>query len=343
MKKETRKKFSALCKNMASQYEVDDVSKSFAATPSLEQKLTDKVTEQSSFLQQINVLGVDELKGEKILGSVTGMLGKRTNTLVTPRLTANLLNLDTKGYECVKTEYDVHLLYATLDAWAKFKDFEQRFSMYVRKAMALARIKVGWHGTSVAVTTDGNANLNGEDVNKGWVQHLREYNSGAQVFDEGATANTIRVGGDGDFANLDGLVYGVLQNVSDVHRDGGDLVAILGRDLLAYDKTQLYTAQGATPTEKERVENATVTRTYGGLPAMSVPFFPARGLFITSLDNLSLYFQNGAVRQKVNDNAERDRVDHFNTLNEAYVVEDLEKAATIEAGNVALWNGTAFV
>ncbi|WP_444894923.1 phage major capsid protein, P2 family [Microbulbifer sp. SSSA005] len=340
MRNTTRLKFSTLVSQMAKTYGVDSVEKSFAATPSIEQRIQDTIVEPFSFLQQINVIGVDELKGEKILGSATGMVGKRTDTTNNDRQTVDPLGLDPNGYECVKTEYDVHILYQTLDAWAKFPDFKDRFMNYVRKAIAHARIKHGFYGTHNAAVTNSATYPNGEDVNKGWFQHLREYNAGAQIFSEGGTAGQIRLGAGGDYENLDAMVHDVLQLVAEPHRDGDDLVALIGRDLLAQDKAQLYTAQGQTPTEKERAENSAVTRTYGGLLSHPVPFFPMRGLMITSWDNLSLYYQSGAVRQKIEDNAKRDRVEHYNTMNEAYVVETLDKAAGIEFANVKLPNGS---
>ncbi|WP_299940141.1 phage major capsid protein, P2 family [uncultured Microbulbifer sp.] len=339
MRNDTRLKFSAMVTAMATTYAVTSVEKSFSATPSVEQKLMDKVVESSAFLQRINVVGVDEIKGQKILGSVAGMVGKRTNTTNNDRQTVDPLGLDPFDYECVKTEYDVHILYQTLDAWAKFKDFNDRFLKYVRVAIAHARIKHGFYGTQAAAVTDSSNNPNGEDVNVGWFQHLRDYNSSAQMLTEGGTAGKIRLGNGGDYANLDAMVHDVLQLVADPFRDGDDLVALIGRDLLAQDKSQLYTAQGQKPTEKERIENSAVIRTYGGLPAHSVPFFPSRGLMITSWDNLSLYYQNGAVRQKIEDNSKRDRVEHYNTMNEAYVVETLDKAAGVEFKNVELPNG----
>ncbi|WP_226648152.1 phage major capsid protein, P2 family [Microbulbifer variabilis] len=339
MRNDTRQKYSAMIERMAKTYGIQNVEKSFAATPSIEQRLMDKIVESSAFLQRINVIGVDELKGEKILGSVNGMVGKRTNTTSNDRQTVDPLGLDAFGYECVKTEYDVHILYQTLDAWAKFSDFNDRFMKYVRKAIAHARIKHGFYGAQAAAETNSNANPNGEDVNVGWFQHLRNYNASAQMLKEGETAGKIRIGAGGDYVNLDALVHDVLQLVADPFRDGDDLVAVIGRDLLAQDKSQLYISQGQKPSEKERVENSAVTRTYGGLPSHSLPFFPARGLLITSWDNLSLYYQNGAVRQKIEDNSKRDRVEHYNTMNEAYVVETLDKAAAIEFKNVELPDG----
>ncbi|USD19776.1 phage major capsid protein, P2 family [Microbulbifer variabilis] len=339
MRNDTRLKFASLASGMAKTYGVEMVDKTFSASPSVEQKLQDKIVESSSFLQRINVIGVDELKGEKIFGSATGLVGKRTNTTNNDRQTSDPLGLDPFGYECVKTEYDVHILYQTLDAWAKFKNFNGKFMDYVRKAIAHARIKQGFYGTHRAAETNPSTSPNGEDVNKGWFQKLREYNAGAQMLTEGGTVGQIRLGPGGDYENLDAMVHDVLQLVAEPHRDGEDLVALIGRDLLAQDKAQLYTAQGQNPTEKERVENSAVTRTYGGLLSHPVPFFPVRGLMITSWDNLSLYYQSGAVRQKIEDNAKRDRVEHYNTMNEDYVVETLDKAAGIEFANVKLPDG----
>lgn len=343
MKNETRKIFNKMTGDIGRTYGVDQVDRHFAATPSVEQKLNDKIVESSDVLQRINVVPVDEIKGEKILGSATGMLGKRTNTSTTDRATSNVLALDTQGYECVKTEFDVHMPYNTIDVWAKFPDFNNRYLGYVRQAIANARVRAGFYGTSAAAVTNAVTNPNGEDVNKGWIQKLRDYNAGAQVLVEGAVNDQIRIGGAGDFANLDALVFDVLQMIGAAHRESTDLVALMGRELLAYDKTQLYAAQGNKPTEKERIENGAVTRTYGGLPAYLVGFLPARGLIITSWKNLSLYYQSGSVRQKIEDNAKRDRIEHYTSINDAYVVEDEEKAAAIEFANVRLWNGTSFV
>lgn len=343
MKNETRELFNSMCKNIAKTYGIQDVTKLFSATPSIEQKLMDKIVESNGFLQKINIVAVDDLQGEKIFGSVTGIVGKRTNTTDKDRQTKGPLNLDTNGYKCEKTEYDVHINYAQIDAWARYPDLYKRFVGYTRKAISLARIRTGFYGLSAETETDGDTNPNGEDLNIGWIQKLRDFNEGTQVFDEGETDGEIRIGGSGDYANLDAFVHGVTELIDDKHREGGDLVAIVGRDLMSMDKSQLYTGQGSTPTEKERIEAAAVTRTYGGLPSYSIPFFPSRGLMVTSWNNLSIYYQKSAVRQKIEENAKRDRIEHYNTINEAYVVEDEEKAATVEFGNVKLWDGKAYV
>lgn len=327
---------------MATTYGVTSVEKTFAVTPSISQELHDKIIESSAFLQLINVMPVDEIKGEKILGSATALIPKRTDTDLGDRQTTDALNLENKFYECYKSEYDVHIKYSTIDSWAKFPDFQQRYANWVRRAIALAKIRVGWYGITAEDVTDPVANPNGEDVNIGWLQHLRAYKSGAHWFSEGETVGEIRVGEGGDFANLDSAVHGALQMVDEIYRDGDDLIVLLGKDLLAEDKAQLYAAQGKTPTEKERIENQAVTRTYAGLAAITAPSFPARGLLVTSLDNLSIYYQDTSVRRKVEDNSKRDRIEDYNSINECYVVEDESKCAGFEFANVKLPDGSGW-
>ena len=47
-----------------------------------------------------------------------------------------------------------------------------------------------------------------------------------------------------------------------------------------------------------------------------------RDRLITRLDNLSIYWQEDTRRRSVIDNPKRDRIENFESVNEAYVVED---------------------
>lgn len=174
-----------------------------------------------------------------------------------------------------------------------------------------------------------------QDVNKGWLQIAREQIP-AQVLKEGKVAGKITLGVGGDYVNLDALVHDVKQMIDPVFRDAGDLIAIIGSDLLASDKGKLYAKQGDTPTEKERIEGSQIIATYGGLASFVVPHFPATGVVVTSWDNLSLYFQDSSWRRHVLENPKRSRVEDYNGRNEGYVIEQLEKFAAIEAGNLEL-------
>ena len=323
------KKYAELQDAIAESYGVKRASKMFAVEASVAQELNDAITAKADFLERINIIPVSEIKGEKVFIGVNGPVTGRTNTKTADRQAKDASALENTTYELVDTQSDVGLPYAKIDAWAKFPDFQDRYSAAVQKRIAQDRIVIGFHGKTAAPQTDLDANPKLQDVNKGWLQQLRE-DAPQQVLKEGKTAGKITLGADGDYANLDALVHDTKQMVDEILREDGDLVAIIGSDLLAADKAKLYTKQGDTPTEKERIENAQVISTYGGLPAFSVPNFPVNAVLITSWDNLSIYYQDSSWRKQSIDNPKRSRVEDYNSRNEGYVIEQLEKIALTE-------------
>ena len=323
------KQYAELQEAIAETYGVERASKMFSVEPSVAQELNDAITAKADFLERINVVPVSEIKGEKVFIGVNGPVTGRTNTKTKDREAKDASALENTLYELADTQSDVGLPYAKIDAWAKFPDFKDRYSAAVQKRIAQDRIVIGFHGTSAAIQTDLAANPKLQDVNKGWLQQLREQ-APQQVLKEGAVAGKVTLGADGDYANLDALVHDTKQMVDEILREDGDLVAIIGTDLLAADKAKLYTKQGDTPTEKERIENAQVIATYGGLPAFSVPNFPVNAVLVTSWDNLSIYFQDSSWRKQTVDEPKRSRVEDYNSRNEGYVIEQLEKIALTE-------------
>lgn len=321
--------FAELQLAIAESYGVDLATKMFSVDPTIAQELNDAITAKSDFLGRINVIPVTEIKGQKVFIGVSGPVTGRTNTKTKDREAKDASALDQSTYELSSTESDVGLPYAKIDAWAKFPDFHQRYSAAVQKQIALDRIMVGFHGTHAAPQTDIEQYPMLQDVNKGWLQQAREQIP-AQVLKEGKVAGKVTLGAGGDYANLDALVHDTKQLVDERLRDAGDLIAIIGTDLLAADKAKLYSKQGDTPTEKERIEEAQVIATYGGLPSFSVPFFPVNGVVVTSWDNLSIYFQDSSWRKQTIDNPKRSRVEDYNSRNEGYVIEQLEKFAMTE-------------
>jgi len=321
--------FAELQLAIAESYGVDLATKMFSVDPTIAQELNDAITAKSDFLGRINVIPVTEIKGQKVFIGVSGPVTGRTNTNSKDREAKDASALDQTTYELSSTESDVGMPYAKIDAWAKFPDFHQRYSAAVQKQIALDRIMVGFHGTHAAPQTDIAQYPMLQDVNKGWLQQAREQIP-AQVLKEGKVAGKVTLGAGGDYANLDALVHDTKQLVDERLRDAGDLIAIIGTDLLAADKAKLYSKQGDTPTEKERIEEAQVIATYGGLPSFSVPFFPVNGVVVTSWDNLSIYFQDSSWRKQTIDNPKRSRVEDYNSRNEGYVIEQLEKFAMTE-------------
>ena len=57
---------------------------------------------------------------------------------------------------------------------------------------------------------------------------------------------------------------------------------------------------------------------------------PDNSILITRFDNLSIYEQENTRRRTIVDNAKRDRIETYESVNEAYVVEDYDYALLIE-------------
>ena len=105
-----------------------DTAQQFSVAPSVQQKLESAMQESSAFLSRINIAAVDDLQGQKLGLSLSGPAASRTDTATKERKTRDLTALAAQGYHCHKTNFDTHLTYAKLDAWAKFPDFQQRIA-----------------------------------------------------------------------------------------------------------------------------------------------------------------------------------------------------------------------
>lgn len=114
-----------------------------------------------------------------------------------------------------------------------------------------------------------------------------------------------------------------------VYQDDDDLVVICGRELLS-DKYFPLVNKEQENSEKLAADMIISQKRMGGLQAVRAPFFPPNALLITRLDNLSIYWQEDTRRRSVIDNPKRDRIENFESVNEAYVVEDYRCAALVE-------------
>ena len=312
---------------------VSDTDKTFAVAPSVQQKLEDAVQESSAFLGQINMIAVDELQGEKLGLSLSGPIASRTNTTNKDRQTRDLTDIAARGYHCQQTNYDSHLNYAKIDAWAKFPDFQVRVARMLAQRQALDRMCIGFNGVSIAQDTDLAANPLLQDVNKGWLQKMRE-EAPSRVLHEGKTPGKVVIGAAGDYKNLDAVVFDARELLDPWHRNNPNLVCILGAKLL-HDKYFPLVNTNQAPTETLAADIIISQKRVGGLQAVQVPFFPENALFITTLDNLSVYWQRGGRRRHIVENPKRNRVEDYQSSNDDYVIEDIGQAAVVENIEIA--------
>lgn len=98
----------------------------------------------SAFLQKINIVPVDELKGEKIGVGVNGTIASTTDTNSgKERKTADFTALESNKYECDQVNFDFHFKYKKLDLWARFQDFQRRIRDAIIQRQALDFIMAG--------------------------------------------------------------------------------------------------------------------------------------------------------------------------------------------------------
>jgi len=343
MRNVTRLAFTALAAQIALLNGVASATEKFNVAPSVQQTLETAMQESSAFLKAINLIGVTEQTGEALLAGVNGPIASRTNTAAGNRRNpADVSQLTKDEYACKQTNFDTAFPYALLDAWAKFPDFQVRLTNAIIERQSLDRIMVGFNGISVAVATNRANNPLLQDVNKGWLQKIRE---GAEdhVIDAGAVAGKVTVGGtklikvagvdteiSGDYQTLDGLVFDAIQMLAPWHRSRPDLVVLVSRDLM-HEKLLKAVEKGAASNQEENAAQEIVSRArLGGLPVVDAPFFPEGTVLVTFLKNLSIYWQEGARRRHLKDEPEFDRIADYQSSNDAYVIEDFEAVALVE-------------
>ncbi|MFP2768320.1 phage major capsid protein, P2 family [Oceanisphaera sp. KMM 10153] len=332
MRNETRKKYNSFTQQVATLNGVDDAAAKFNVEPSVQQKLETRTQDSSTFLSMINMVGVEEQSGEKLGLGINSTIAGRTDTTTKDRQATDPTAFQKARYECKQTNFDTALRYSKLDMWAKFPDFATRVRDAVLSRQALDRIMIGWNGTSAAADTDRVANPLLQDVNIGWIQKVRT-DAPEQVLSEGELASgKIYISKtSGDFGNLDALVASmVAEQLPPWYQDDTELVVIMGRDLLNDKYLPMIEEHAEKPSESAALDVIKARKMVGGLPAIRVPYFPAGALMITRLDNLSIYWQEGARRRAVIDNPKRDQVENYESSNDAYVIEDYEGVALAE-------------
>lgn len=334
MRNDTRLVFNAYMAAIASLNGIASAAEKFTVDPTVQQTLENRIQESSDFLGRINNIGVAEQQGEKLGLGIGSPIAGTTDTTLADRVPTDPTAFDATGYICTQTNFDTLVRYSKLDAWAKFPDFQTRLRDLIIKRQALDIITIGFNGTSRAATSNKATNPLLQDVNKGWLQKYRE-NAAGRVLDEVfAASNKVQVGAGIDTAhgykNLDALVYDAVNNMIDPwYREDTELVAIMGRDLLADKYFPLVNANQA-PTETIAADVIISQKRVGGLSAVRVPYFPANAILITRLDNLSRYWQEGGRRRNVVDNAKRDQIENYESSNDAYVVEDYGLGCLVE-------------
>jgi P2 family phage major capsid protein len=330
MKPEARQKLSALYAQIARLNGVSSSREQFTVDPAVQQRLENKIQESAAFLTDINVVGVQERKGQRV-GVTTRPHAKRTDSNSRDREPESVAETDGLPYECHSTEFDTHLGFDAIEGWAKFPDFQARYTEAVIQQQARDRIMIGFHGTWAATQTNRELHPNLEDVNIGWLQQWRD-NAPERVVTEGRDG-PIQVGSwaGSDYQNLDALIHEARHYLLDPwHQEDPGLRVILPHKMLADKYFPILQEHGGTPTELQAIGQQLENVQLGGLPVIGMPFMPAGAILITTTENLSVYWQIGSRRRHIIENPKRKRIEDYNSTNDAYAVEDFGAGALLE-------------
>ena len=337
MKKKTRFAFNAYLQQLArlNGVEVEELSSKFTVEPSVQQTLEDQIQQSAAFLTLINITPVTEQSGQLLGLGVGSTIAGTTDTTTKEREPTDPTLMEDVEYKCEQTNFDTVLTYAKLDLWAKFQDFQVRIRNAIVKRQALDRIIIFFNGFKRAKTSNRAENPLLQDVNKGWLQKIREdapdHVMGSKTAEDGTTtAEPVKVGPGGKYVNLDAVVMDTVNELIDVeYQDDDELVVVCGRELLS-DKYFPLVNKEQDNSEKIAADRLAALCKEEWGQAVRAPFFPPNALLITRLDNLSIYWQEDTRRRSVIDNPKRDRIENFESVNEAYVVEDYRCAALVE-------------
>lgn len=340
MRNKTRIAFNAYTSQIALLSGIGNAAEKFTVTPSVAQKLEEKTQQSSEFLTKINFVTVDQQEGEKVGIGIESTIAGRTDTSKSEREPIDPTGLTSTTYRCEQTNFDTALSYAKLDAWAHKPEFQTIVRDAITKRQGLDRMMIGWNGVTVAKQTDRTKFPLLQDVNKGWVQNTRE-DAPARIISDGAHSGDktkadhvpgiyVSATGNADYVNLDALVFDALLLLDEQHRSRTDLVVLVSNELVHAKKFALVNAAGDKATEQLARDVLMLQDKIGGKLAAVVPSFPKGTVVITTYDNLSIYNQAETRRRAIIDNPKRDRVENFESVNEAYVVEDYGLIAIYE-------------
>ena len=149
---------------------------------------------------------------------------------------------------------------------------------------------------------------------------------------DGKTAGKIVIGtgASADYNNLDAVVFDAVANMIDPwHRKDTSIVVILGGNLI-HDKYFPLVNREQAPSEKLATDMILSQKRMGGKQPIEVPHVPDGAMLITSLENLSLYWQKGGRRRYLQENPSKNRIENFESSNDAYVVEDYGFGCLVE-------------
>ncbi|EIX4510158.1 P2 family phage major capsid protein [Escherichia coli] len=288
----------------------------------------------ADFLEKINIIRLSDQTvevGSINTGSIASTGGMRHEKTRDPSVVTKRI------YQLEQVNADTAINYTTLSSAcssSKEGEFVAKSLEAVERRKLLDLILIGFNGTHYAAISDPNTYQNREDCGRGWLQAWKDEAktqvvSGLSVSESDQNGKIVKAG---DYANLDALVMDAYQTViNEIYWP--DLVALCSHDLLHRKHQPLINNLSASGTPNmETLVHQEVYKNpqLGGIPAVVVPFIPDNAVLVTSLSNLSYYWQKGSWRKSLFHEPQFNRIAFYESWRACYAVENYQAGCVIE-------------
>ncbi|MEJ4043924.1 phage major capsid protein, P2 family [Erwinia sp. SLM-02] len=315
------------------------VAAKFAVDPAVQQRLEAAAQESDSLLSKINVFGVTQQIGQKVLIGSKGPLAGVNNSSTTRRNPGSNAAMEPYDYMCRKVNYDYGISYEQMDTWAHQPNFQPMISTAMARQMSLDRIMIGFNGIKYSDPSNRAENPLLQDCGIGWLQKIRTEAPHRVISDVTVTSRDEdnKVIAKGTYGNLTAAVYDAKNSLMDEwHKRNPDNVVILAGDLLTTTNFPAINAMSQTNPNSEMLAGQLIVaqERVGNMPTFIAPYFPVNGVLITPFKNLSVYYQRGGLRRSIIEEPHYNRIATYQSSNDDFVIEDY--------GNVAFIDGITF-
>lgn len=279
----------------------------FSIIPPQETALRLALMEANWFLPLIHVRETAQIRGQVIDVGNPGLFTGRKNGRYTKDV-----GVSGNTYQLYKTDSCARLPWEMLADWIHSGTTDEEFIALVAeftiRSYANDIVRIGFNGTHVAPVTDEDTYPNGEDVNIGWHQIAKNFDTlhaNPATPDEdripGFTPRVlnpgpITLGPTGDVKTLDALASLLISTTIPAQfQSDPSIVLLVGHDLVAAEQFRLFQEAGK-PTEN--IAAQMLANTVAGRRVHVAPFLPGKRIAATTLQNLQVLTQRGTQQRR---------------------------------------------
>ncbi|ALX92725.1 capsid protein [Serratia fonticola] len=277
----------------------------FSISPPQETALRLALMESNWFLPMITMRDVTQIRGQVI---DVGNPGVFTGRDPDQRFTKDV-GVSGNIYQLYATDSCARLPWERLSDWIHSgttdDEFIQMVAEFTLVTFANDIARVGFNGIKAAPKTDLVAYPNGEDINIGWHQIAKNFDTlhanpatpeedripgfTQRVINPGP--DTLTLGENGIFKTLDAMASWLISTtIPTQFQNDPALVLLIGSDLIAAEQFRLFQEAGK-PTEN--IAAQMLANTVTGRRVYVAPFLPGKRMVATTLANLHVYSQRG--------------------------------------------------